>query len=579
MLIKKQFDPLEYFRMVFLPTIIFFIIGTFYIIDPTSIVFALECTSNDPNDKDGDGIPNNIETNGMDINSDGNIDLNLSALEKKPSPDHKDLFLEIDYMEYHIPIDTVIPNVINAFEKAPTCNPDNRLGITLHVQLGEEISPHLDSINLTEKNNRTGDNIRTWHEFNELKDKYFGTNQERNDPNHENIINAKKLIYHYAIFAHFFDYQNNSGISNSKTKQGGMDFIVSLGDFTLNSDIDPPHRTGNVDEQEGTLMHEFGHNLGLGHGGIDDINCKPNYISVMNYVRQFASIFNINRDLNYSPIALESLDESKLNESKGVEPLINSSIIYTNKAHNPPNVPIDWNLKNGATETNLKHNINYIEKVGKTCKLHNYDILLGNNDWENLIYLTSNLNNTLIIDNLGLSIDNNEGFSISENRNSLSDSNASLSRHDSLSNEELSYDVIQNINIDRLSSLNDKIEKISENTTTINPDAISEYLGFTNITDTESALDDGTSLESPKTVDYLESGSIDSAISSLDYLTSRIDESAETAMSEENNMDNYDELKKVSDLIKNTTELFKSQSCKYNDCSVVEKDPNTSLNY
>jgi hypothetical protein len=361
-----------------------------------------------------------------------------------------------------------------------------------------------------------------------------------------------------------------------------MDFIVSLGDFTLNSDIDPPHRTGNADEQEGTLMHEFGHNLGLGHGGIDDINCKPNYVSVMNYVRQFSSLFDTNRELNYSPIALDPLDESNLNELKGVTPLINSSIIYTGKNHNPPNAPIDWNLKNGAIDKNLTHNINYIEKVGDACKIRHHDKLLGNNDWDNLIYLTSNLH-TPNIENLGLSIDNNAGLSISENENksSQNDFNASSSsRHDSLSNEELSYEVIQNLNTDRLSSLNDQIKELSENTTSINQDAISEYLGFKNITNTESALDDeGTSLESPKTVDYLESGSIDSAISSLDYLSSRIDESAESAMSDESNIDNSDELKKVSDLIKNTTELFKSQSCKYNDCSIVEKDPDTPLNY
>ena len=30
-------------------------------------------------------------------------------------------------------------------------------------------------------------------------------------------------------------------------------------------------------------MHELGHNLGLEHGGHDRVNCKPNYLSVMNY--------------------------------------------------------------------------------------------------------------------------------------------------------------------------------------------------------------------------------------------------------------------------------------------------------
>ena len=31
-------------------------------------------------------------------------------------------------------------------------------------------------------------------------------------------------------------------------------------------------------------MHELGHNLRLEHGGGDDVNYKPNYLSVMNYL-------------------------------------------------------------------------------------------------------------------------------------------------------------------------------------------------------------------------------------------------------------------------------------------------------
>ena len=43
------------------------------------------------------------------------------------------------------------------------------------------------------------------------------------------------------------------------------------------------------DMQAGTLMHELGHTLGLYHGGAgtNDYNCKPNYLSVMNYLYQF----------------------------------------------------------------------------------------------------------------------------------------------------------------------------------------------------------------------------------------------------------------------------------------------------
>jgi hypothetical protein len=42
--------------------------------------------------------------------------------------------------------------------------------------------------------------------------------------------------------------------------------------------------------QASTLMHEFGHNLGLKHGGNDEVNYKPNHYSVMNYMYQFTGL-------------------------------------------------------------------------------------------------------------------------------------------------------------------------------------------------------------------------------------------------------------------------------------------------
>ena len=37
----------------------------------------------------------------------------------------------------------------------------------------------------------------------------------------------------------------------------------------------------------GTVMHELGHTLNLDHGGFESSNCKPNYVSGMNYDNQF----------------------------------------------------------------------------------------------------------------------------------------------------------------------------------------------------------------------------------------------------------------------------------------------------
>ena len=82
-----------------------------------------------------------------------------------------------------------------------------------------------------------------------------------------------------------------------------------------------PTPGGTVMEQAGTLMHELGHNLGLRHGGNDDVNTKPNYLSVMNYAFQNIGLLLPNgqqRSFDYSRTALPTLDERNLDEVSGI---------------------------------------------------------------------------------------------------------------------------------------------------------------------------------------------------------------------------------------------------------------------
>ena len=59
--------------------------------------------------------------------------------------------------------------------------------------------------------------------------------------------------------------------------------------------------------------------LGLRHGGVDDVNFKPNYLSVMNYWFQFIGTFNgRQRSFDYSRRTLVNLDEANLNENAGI---------------------------------------------------------------------------------------------------------------------------------------------------------------------------------------------------------------------------------------------------------------------
>ncbi len=69
--------------------------------------------------------------------------------------------------------------------------------------------------------------------------------------------------------------------------------------------------------QAGTLMHEFGHSLGLHHGGRDDVQFKPNYLSVMNYMFQTRGRVP-DRPLDYSRVGLAPLDEHALVDGAGI---------------------------------------------------------------------------------------------------------------------------------------------------------------------------------------------------------------------------------------------------------------------
>src|ERR687892_2093636 len=114
------------------------------------------------------------------------------------------------------------------------------------------------------------------------KPQYFGTAAERSSPNSLSAIATKDFLYHYAIFAHQFSGgSTQSGIAEIR----GNDVLITFG--TPGWGVDPAtgHTVGSVDQQEGTFLHELGHNFNFDHGGVDAINCKPNYLSTMSYSR------------------------------------------------------------------------------------------------------------------------------------------------------------------------------------------------------------------------------------------------------------------------------------------------------
>jgi hypothetical protein len=309
-------------------------------------------------DTDGDGLPDDWEINGIDVDDDGVIDLDLPML--GADWEHKDIFVEIDYMNYggsgpihnHEPHLGSIFEVQKAFDNAPVSNPDGARGINLHYVI-DESTPHQDVIN--------------WDDFYSIKRANFGTRDERIHPK---IIKAKKMVFHYALFAHNYTGGSGSG------EISGNDFFIALGDGA--STLDRARA-----EETATFMHELGHNLGLRHGGNEAVNFKPNYPSVMNYLFQFN--YRVpSRPLDYSTGSRRVLEEGDLDENVG----IGSRTVTVWRGpdgslyRSSGTLEIDWD-NDGEIKSGVSVNLNNYPPGSPSVPSQT---LKDYNDWENLFY-------------------------------------------------------------------------------------------------------------------------------------------------------------------------------------------------
>jgi hypothetical protein len=119
-------------------------------------------------------------------------------------------------------------------------------------------------------------------------------------------------------------------------------------------------------------MHELGHTLNLHHGGANDDNCKPDYMSIMNYDHFEIQRLDGSSILDYSPprlpngtrgtAPLDDLVESQLDETKILDPADSQSfLVYTDatgkKRLSLVGARVDWNGNGSATENPVAVNI------------------------------------------------------------------------------------------------------------------------------------------------------------------------------------------------------------------------------
>ncbi|WP_156905317.1 hypothetical protein [Chitinibacter tainanensis] len=228
-------------------------------------------TPNGPNDvsaaatdTDDDGIPDSAEVAGGTF-----AGLDLYSMGARSG--QRDIFLELDYMSSSDPgvkpRKEALDKVVAAFA---------RRGFSLHIDAGPNIAGYnLGNSQSVLSFNRCldlGEPSGSCASVNVLKSKTFDT---RRTP-----------IFHYAISG----YQ--AGAASGAAGLGevnGNDFNLTLGSLGL-STVNTASTNLLINLQASTLMHELGHNLGLLHGGFEDQNSKPNYLSIMNYLYSSAGL-------------------------------------------------------------------------------------------------------------------------------------------------------------------------------------------------------------------------------------------------------------------------------------------------
>ena len=378
-------------------------------------------------DTDGDGLWDDWEQNGIDMDGDGVIDLALNQAPYNANPNHRDVYLELDYMAAadhdHRPLldpacdptvdptsaacgNTVAQRLIQSFANAPGG------GITLHVDTGPgtpyDLSngsplgggtaiPEVTPILGPDSGTMAGPNNDFW----DLKAAAFDDS------------GARRFVFHYGILGHAFancttyDASGQCTVMGASTcfsgdSEGGSlganDFIVTLSP-DCNANLTAAHPDILRPYQIGTIMHELGHTLGLGHGGRpnntwDDTNYKPNHLSIMNYSFQFSGLGTtlsgttyVGGTYDYSRAALIDLPESGLLETDGLGPALWNPNLYTiyyngsrsTKYFAKDNGGIDWNHSSGIEATRLAVAVD-VNGDGSTSTL------LGSDDWTNLAY-------------------------------------------------------------------------------------------------------------------------------------------------------------------------------------------------
>lgn len=399
-------------------------------------------------DMDGDGLLDFWEEFGFDADDDGDIDIDLPAM--GATKDHKDLFLELDWTPGREPRRWHVQRMIAAFDVAPAnaggvSNAGFFPGIRLHVDTGSLSDPTayegvpnswgscangVDDDNdgaadgmddtCVEDTGSCTDGIDNddngWTDADDPACREgFGSCGDGVDNDADGLVDAADIgdcqvaddlgggnevpaidcldtVFYATKQANFADERRRIFRYAVASSGDGLDCGGGLGEVGGNDFIE-------LNGDGGTMMHELGHNLGLRHGGDVTANCKPNYISCMNYDNQFSiRRADGSRILDYSPARrsdgtrgdiLPAITENALNESITMDPAATSLLMVfsdgsDDKVTALPGAPVDWDGSGMLSGLPVTVNVDTVNSDGDPADCANgatNSTLTDHDDW------------------------------------------------------------------------------------------------------------------------------------------------------------------------------------------------------
>ena len=284
------------------------------------------------------------------------------------NPCHRDILIQVDWVYATAAANPdanqlhqgQIDRIYTAFQTSHL-NPDGSTGTNVIIDLGDAIEDPSgdDELNM----GPSGSTFETG-EFAIIKASNF---------------NSSRLGYfHYCLMCDSYARDGASTSSSGVGEMPGDDFLVAMGQYT----------TGDDDWIGNTFMHEFGHNLGLNHGGDESRNYKPNYSSIMNYTYQFCGA-DTDGDgigdgaLDFAWDTHPDLNENDLDEAAGLTgdgPWIDWNMDGLVDAPGlVQNINCDWGFCGGEVVYSVTCGASDDECDDTTC-----NTLTDYHDWDNL---------------------------------------------------------------------------------------------------------------------------------------------------------------------------------------------------